>query len=46
MLSSKCAVWDSKNLRFIKEQEASRFSNDIGKVIISPFVAIGKTSRS
>ena len=30
MLSSKCAVCDSKKSRFMKEQEASRLSSSLG----------------
>ena len=34
MLLSKCALCDSNKSRFIKEQEASGFLEDIGKAII------------
>ena len=30
MLLSKCAVWDSKKLKFIKEQEASELLVSLG----------------
>ena len=33
---------DSKKSRLIKEQEDSGFFEDIGKAIISPFVASGE----
>ena len=46
MLSSNCAICGSKILRFIKDQEASAFLEDIGKAIISPFATIGKVFAS
>ena len=30
MLLSKCAVWDSKELKLIKKQEASRLLSSLG----------------
>ena len=30
MLLSKCVVWDSKKLKFIKKQEASRLLSSLG----------------
>ena len=36
---SKCAVCDTKKLRFSKEQTASKFLDNIDEAIISPFVA-------
>ena len=39
MLISKCTVCDTKNLRFVKEQEASKFVENIDKAIVSPFAA-------
>ena len=41
MLVSKCTVCDTKKLRFIKEQEASKFAENIDEAIISPFAATG-----
>ena len=38
MLLSKCVLCDSKKSRFIKQQEASGFLEDIIKAIISPFI--------
>ena len=43
MLLSKCAVFDSKNSKFIKEQEATRLLNSLG--IKTPLTEIPLVGR-
>ena len=42
MLLSKCAVWDSKKLKFIKQQEASGLLSSLGiKTHLSKIPLVG-----
>ena len=46
ILLSIFAVCGSEKSRFIKEQEPSRFLEEIGKAVTSSFTALGKTFAS
>ena len=40
MVLSKCAVCDSKKLKYIKEQEASEFLSSLGIGIKTPLIKL------